>query len=52
MNSSVCKLYNSNAFSNTCIWSQRGSIFVQASLVASYKAATNWTYFSDRIFGV
>ena len=50
--SAVCNLSNSNAFSKTGIWSTKGSIFVPASLVASYKAATNWAYFSNRIFGV
>ena len=48
--SSVCTLVHSNAFSNTGIWSNKGSIFVPASLVEAYKAATNWTYFSNRIF--
>jgi hypothetical protein len=51
-NSSVCKLSNSNAFSSTGIGSDKGSIFVPASLLTSYKTATNWTYFSNRIFGV
>lgn len=50
MHSSICKLSNSNAFSKTGIWSNKGSIFVPASLVASYKSATNWAYFSKRIF--
>ena len=48
--SSVCTLTNSNAFSHTSIWSNTGSIFVPASLLSSYKAATNWTFFSARIF--
>lgn len=48
--SSVCTLQNSNAFSNTNIKSTSGSIFVPASLVSAYKSATNWTYFSNRIF--
>jgi hypothetical protein len=43
-------LKNSKAFSVTGIWSNKGSIFVPASLVASYKAATNWVFFSNRIF--
>ena len=50
--SSVCSLYNSNAFSGTPIASGTGSIYVPASLVDSYKSATNWTYYSDRIFGI
>jgi hypothetical protein len=28
-----------------------GSIYVPASLLASYKTATNWTYFSSRFVG-
>ena len=50
--STICSLANSNAFSYTSIWSNKGSIFVPSSLVASYKAATNWAFFSNRIFGV
>lgn len=50
LNSSLCTLGNSSAFSNTGIGSNKGSIFVPASLVSSYKKATNWTYFSNRIF--
>ena len=48
--SSVCTLNHSSAFSNTSIWSNKGSIYVPSSLVASYKAATNWAFFSNRIF--
>lgn len=50
--SSVCALVNSNSFSNTSITRTTGSIFVPASLLASYKAATNWTYFSSRFVGI
>jgi hypothetical protein len=46
----VCILNGSTVFYNTGIGSDKGSIFVPASLVASYKAATNWAYFSNRIF--
>ena len=55
--SSLCKLSNSNAFSSTPIGGYStsagtyGSIYVPASLLASYKAATNWTYFSSRFVG-
>ena len=52
MATSVCTLANSNAFSSTGIWSTKGSIFVPSSLVASYKAATNWVFFSKRIYGI
>ena len=56
--SSLCKLSNSNAFSSTPIGGYStsaktyGSIYVPASLLASYKAATNWTYFSSRFVGI
>ena len=55
MGSSVCQLLNSSAFYSTPIGGYSaeagtyGSIYVPSSLVASYKAATNWTYFSSRI---
>ena len=52
MASSVCTLAESYVFSRTGITSGKGSIYVPSSLVASYKTATNWTYFSNRIFGV
>jgi hypothetical protein len=48
--STVCKLSHSNAFSKTGIGSNKGSIFVPSSLVASYKKASDWSYFSNRIF--
>lgn len=50
--STVCTLAASNAFSGTSIWSNKGSIFVPASLLASYKAATNWVFFSKRIYSM
>jgi hypothetical protein len=57
-NSVVCTLANSNAFSSTPIGGYSasagtyGSIYVPASLVDAYKAATNWTYFASRIVGI
>ena len=50
--SGVCSLGGSNVFSNTQITSSTGSIYVPASLVDSYKSATNWSYFSNRIFPI
>lgn len=57
--STVCKLVNSGAFRSTPIAGYTsstsgvyGSIFVPASLVDAYKSATNWTYFSSRIFAI
>jgi len=50
MGDSVCTLSNSNAFSGTLITSSTGSIFVRASLLASYQISTNWAYFSTQIF--
>ena len=54
---SVCSLPYSNAFVSTPIGGysasagQYGSIFVPASLLASYKTAKNWSYFSSRFVG-
>ena len=54
---SVCLLPYSKAFYSTPIGGysasagRYGSIFVPASLLASYKAATNWSYFSSRFVG-
>ena len=58
MGSSMCELKNSTAFSSTPIGGYStsagtyGSIYVPASLLNSYKTATNWTYFSSRFVGV
>ena len=58
MGSSLCKLSASNAFSSTPIGGyskvagKYGSIYVPASLLESYKKATNWTYFSNRFVGI
>lgn len=55
---SVCTLSASNAFSSTPIGGysasagQYGSIYVPASLLASYQSKTNWSYFSSRMVGV
>ena len=49
MGSSVCTLSNSSTFFMTGIGTDKGSIYVPASLVASYQAATNWAYFSTQI---
>ena len=45
----VCVLAAINAFSNCPALT---SIYVPASLVESYKTATNWTYYSDKIVGI
>ena len=50
--SSVCSLGGSTVFTNTQITSSTGSIYVPASLVDSYKSATNWSYFSTQIFPI
>ena len=41
--STVCELYNSNNFESTPIESGTGYIYVPASLIDTYKTATNWT---------
>lgn len=56
--SSICKLDNLDAFNTTPIGGYSasagtyGSIYVPASLLASYKRATNWVYFSSRFVGI
>ena len=45
----VCTLAHSNAFSKC---TNLMSIYVPASLVASYKAATNWVYYSTKIVAI
>ena len=57
LSSRVCTLTNSDAFNYTPMSLSSylgyfGSIYVPSSLVASYKTATNWTYYADRIVGV
>ena len=50
--SSVCYLRDTNALSYTPIASGTGYIYVPSSLVASYQAATNWSYFSAQISAI
>lgn len=50
MGSSLCTLSGSSAFTGAGITSTNGSIYVPASLVDAYKAATNWAFFANRIF--
>ena len=47
--SSLCSLYGSNAFTSTPIASGTGYIYVPSSLAVSYRAATNWAYYSAQI---
>lgn len=46
---SNCTLSNSNAFANTGIKHNTGTIYVPAEYVEAYKASTNWVYFSTQI---
>ena len=55
--STVCTLASSNAFSSTPIATNiyggyYGSIYVPASLLATYKTATNWSQFAARFVGI
>ena len=50
--SSVCSMSHSNVFTSTPIASGTGYIYVPSSLVASYQAATNWSYFSAQISAI
>ena len=44
--STVCTLSNTNAFNNC---TKLANIYVPASLVDSYKSATNWSNYADKI---
>ena len=44
--STVCTLSNTNAFNNC---TNLSNIYVPASLVNSYKSATNWSRYADKI---
>ena len=50
--SRVCSLIEPNAFEGTPIASGTGSIYVPASLIYSYKLATNWSNYSSQIFPI
>ena len=59
LGSKVCSLANINAFYNTPISTYTtatsgvfGSIYVPASLLASYQTAANWSKYSSRFVGV
>lgn len=45
----ACELQNINAFSSTPIASGTGYIYVPSSMVAVYKATTNWANYADQI---
>lgn len=49
---SVVYLTSSAVFGGTSITSSKGSIFVPAELVESYKTARGWSYFKNRIFPI
>lgn len=50
--STLCTISGSNVFTGAGITSTSGSIYVNASLVDSYKSATNWAYFSNIIYPI
>ena len=50
MAASVCRLAGSTAFSGTNIGANIGQIFVPSALVSSYKTASGWSYFKNRIY--
>lgn len=45
----ICTLVNTSALTNTLIASGTGYIYVPATLVDSYKAATNWSTYASQI---
>ena len=48
----VCTLSNVNALSGTPIANGEGYIYVPNDLVKSYKSATNWSQYADRIITI
>lgn len=50
--STVCELYDSNVFSQYSFQTPLVSFFVPASLVDAYKADSNWSWYSRRIFPI
>ena len=46
--SSICSLFNTNAFNNTPITSGTGYIYVPSTLIESYKTATNWSTYANQ----
>ena len=50
--SGICSLGDARTFETTQITSSTGSIYVPASLVDTYKSASNWSYFSTQIFPI
>lgn len=46
---SICKLKVANCFNTTPIKTGTGYIYVPSALVNSYKAATNWSTYADKI---
>ena len=48
----MCSLQNSDAFSLTNITTSTGYIIVAGSRWMDYKYASEWSYFSDRIFSI
>lgn len=47
--SELCQLSNVNAFTNSPIGVGLGYIYVPSDMVDTYKAATNWSTYADRI---
>ena len=47
-NNKVCTLSNTNAFNSTPIASGTGYIYVPSALIEQYKAATNWSTYTDQ----
>lgn len=46
---SVCSLAGTNAFTSTPVATGGGFVYVPAALVDSYKAATNWSTYAEKI---
>jgi hypothetical protein len=45
----ICTLSNVNAINNTAIGKGTGYIYVPSVLIETYKTATNWSTYADKI---
>jgi hypothetical protein len=49
---SLISLSSSSAFNSSDLGTENGRIYVPSALVSSYKTATNWTQYADKIFAI
>lgn len=49
---SLISLSSSSAFNSSDLGTENGKIYVPSALVSSYKTATNWAQYADKIFAI